>query len=117
MANWVKADLSAKVLEYIGQKPAAQAASSEDDILCQAVIDSVFSQLDKLGLVTFASSAIPEWAQWPLVKYVAAEVGPSFGVTGQPLAELEMGQAKARRELQEQTAGQRQHTPGKAEYF
>lgn len=117
MANWVKADLSTKVLEYLGQKPAGQAATAEDDTLCQQVIDSVFAQLDKLGLVLFASSAIPEWAQWPLTKYIAAEIGPSFGVTGQRLAELTAGKAEARRELQEQVAGQKQHVPSKAEYF
>lgn len=117
MASWVKATLSEKVLEYIGQKPAGQAAAPEDDSLCQSVIDSVFSQLDKTGLVLFASSAIPEWAQWPLVKYVSAEIAPSFGITGQRLMELTAGKSEARRELAAQVAGQQQRIPAKADYF
>jgi hypothetical protein len=117
MADWTKAMLSSNVLQYLGVTPAGQAASSEDDTLCQSVIDSVHEQLEKLGLAPFATSAIPEWAQWPLVKYVAMETAPAFGVTGQRLVELAAGQVSGRRELEQQTAGRVHPVRGKAQYF
>ena len=112
MATWTKAELAAKVLEYVGVVPAGQSAAAEDSTLVESVIDSVHDQLDSEQLVPFATSAIPTWAQWPLVKYLAVEVGPAFG---KPFPEqLKM---RARQELERSSAGYRHPIEGKTRYF
>lgn len=112
MATWTKAQLATKVLEYLGVVPAGQSASSEDSTLVQSVIDSVVDQLDSAELVPFSITAIPTWAQWPLVKYVAVEVGPAFG---KPMPEqLKM---LARRDMERAAAGYRHPIEGKTRYY
>lgn len=114
MATWTKAELAQKVLEYVGVVPAGQSASSEDSTLAEGVIDSVHAQLDSHdhSKVPFATSAIPEWAQQPMVKYVAVEVGPYFG---KPYPEQH--KATALRELEAAGAGHDHPVQARARYF
>jgi hypothetical protein len=77
--SWTKAQLSAKVLEYLGVKPAGQAASAHDLNLVSDVVDSVYDQLQDSDLAPYGIAEIPAWAQQPMVKYVAVEAGPYFG--------------------------------------
>lgn len=115
MANLTKAELAARVLQHLGLLGAGQSASAEDDGLVQEAIDAVHAELRKEGLVPFATSAIPEWAQAPLRDFVAAEVGPAFGMVTLP--EKEARQATARRRLATQVAAMRHPIPIVAEYF
>lgn len=79
MATWTKSDLADRVLEYIGVKPAGQPAFAEHSILVQGAFDSVYDRGKDSGTSPYNPEAIPEWAQWPLVRYLAFEVGPRFG--------------------------------------
>jgi len=79
VATWAKTDLAEKALIYLGVKAAGQSVSADDDALVQTVIDSVYAQARTYGIAPFQLSAIPEWAQWPLMKWVAVESGPAFG--------------------------------------
>jgi hypothetical protein len=67
-------------MEFLGVKPAGQAASAEDDLKVQSIIDGIHEELKRHGLVPFETSAIPEWAQQPMTKAVAAHAGPYFGL-------------------------------------
>lgn len=79
MATWNKATLANKTLEYIGVKPAGQAASGEHVNLVQEFIDSAYDSFQEQGIAPYSIEAIPEWAQIPWMKYLAVEVGPRFG--------------------------------------
>ena len=79
MATRTKAQLANDILEWMGVKPAGQSVSGEHSNFVQRVIDSVYDQLQDPGLAPYGLSAIPEWAQLPMIKYVAVEVGPRFG--------------------------------------
>jgi len=117
MATWTQSNWADKSLEYLGVKGAGQSASSEDGNIASEAALSVYKQLRKVGLCPFAITAIPEWAQLPLKKYLAAELCGEFGVSGQRKAELMQDQARAMRELQTQVAGYVHPLPTRSEYF
>lgn len=79
MAAITKAQLATKVLEHLSVVPLGQAASPEHHNYVKVAIDSVYDQLQDSGLAPYGLSAIPDWAQLPMMKYVAVEVGPHFG--------------------------------------
>jgi hypothetical protein len=79
VATWTKTELAEKALTYLGVHQVGQSVSANDDALVQAIIDSVYAQARTFGIAPFQLSAIPEWAQWPLTKWVAVESGPAFG--------------------------------------
>lgn len=79
MATWAKTELAEKALIYLGVAQNGQSVSANDDALVQTVIDSVYAQARTFGIAPFPLSAIPEWAQWSLMKWVATEAGPAFG--------------------------------------
>lgn len=79
MATWTKSELAENALIYLGVKAAGQSVSADDDALVQKIIDSVYAQGRTFGILPFQLDEIPEWAQWPLAKWVAVESGPAFG--------------------------------------
>ena len=103
MATWTKSELATAVLQNLGVLAAGETAASEDSNSVQASIDSVHAQLRSKGLVPFATSAIPEWAQLPLRDYVAFDVANVFGLGPQRRAELAQGKQIAEIELRKQT--------------
>lgn len=115
MATLTKAQLSARVLQYLGLLAAGQSAEAEDDDLVQEAIDACHEELRKEKLADFLTSAIPTWAQGPLRDFVAAEVAPAFGMGS--AAEKEAKQAAARRRLAKQVARMKPPLPAVAEYF
>lgn len=79
MATWTEEELATKILSYLGAKAQGQDPTADDLDLVTAAIDSVVDGVRLTGAITFGLDAIPEWAQWPLIKMVAFEVGPMFG--------------------------------------
>lgn len=117
MANWTKADLAQDALERLGIVGAGESPAAEDTNLVESVVDSVYPQLRKDGLVPFAVSAIPDWAQRPLSKIIAGESAAYFGISGQRLqiaaTEIRMG----RRQLVSQMQGGRRKLPIRARFY
>ena len=103
MADLTKAEIRNRVLEHLGVLAAGQGASAEDAALVDEAIDSAHERLRKFGLVPFATSAVPPWAQIPLRDYVAGDVGHAFGFGDS----FKPGQVAAERELAKQVAGYR----------
>jgi hypothetical protein len=117
MATLTKAQLSARVLEHLGVKSAANAANGHDDATVQEAIDAAHAKLRRFGLAPFATSAIPEWAQIPLRDYVTGDVAQGFGMSGQRLMEFKAAAQAAERELYRQTSGTRQPMPIVPDWF
>lgn len=113
MANLTKAQLRNRVLQHLGVLAAGQSATAEDADLVDEAIDAAWAKLRKFGLMPFATSAIPEWAQQGLRDYVAAEVSPSFGIQG----DHETAKLLAERELGKQVAGYRHPIQIRTDYF
>ena len=112
MAIWTEADLATKVLSYLGVKAQGQDPSADDLDLVTSAIDSIVDGVRPTGAITFALSAIPEWAQWPLVEMVASRVGPVFGRPQAPGLET-----KARMELIGNSNNAPALNPAKARYY
>lgn len=117
MADLTKAQLAARVLEHLGVKSAAVSARAEDSAFVEEAIDAAHSRLRKYGLVPFATSAIPDWAQIQLRDYVAGDVAQAFGLGGARLGEFKGAADAAERELQRQVSGYRHPMPIVADYF
>ena len=117
MATLTKAELSARVLEHLGVKSAANSANGNDDELVQEAIDAAHDRLRRFSVVPFALSAIPMWAQTPLRDYVAGDVAQAFGMSGQRLMEFKSAAQAAERELYRQTSGARQPMPIVPDWF
>jgi hypothetical protein len=113
MADLTRAEMIDRVLEHIGVKPAGQSATAEDSALVGEAIDAAHDRLNKFGLVPFATSAIPTWAQVPFRDFVAGDVGQSFGFGER----FKPSQAAAERELARQLAGKKHNKRVRAEYF
>jgi hypothetical protein len=79
VATWTKNKLANMTLEFIGVKPAGQSISGEHVNFVKEAIDSVYDRFQDQDLAPYGVDAIPEWAQWPFVKYMAFEVGPRYG--------------------------------------
>jgi hypothetical protein len=117
VADIAKAALRNRVLEHLGVLAAGETAATADATLVDELIDAAHERLRKLGLVPFATSAVPSWAQSALKEVVARDAGPAFGMSGQRLLELEQGARMAERELARQVAGFKHPLPIVAEYF
>jgi hypothetical protein len=117
VATISKATLATRVLQRLAIIPAGESPSADDDALVQAKIDTAWSKLRGLGVLTFTSStlatAIPEWAQDELERYVAAEVAPHFGKQVNKDAE----QFAAEKELRRQSASHRHQVRVTPDYF
>ena len=117
MADLTKAQLAARVLEHLGVKAATQSANSADTVFVEEAIDAAHDRLRKFGLMPFATSAIPSWAQTQLRDYVAGDVAQAFGLGGARLGEFKTAAQAAERELWRQVAGYRHPMPIVADYF
>ena len=117
MANLTKAQLAARVLEHLGVKSAADSVEASDDAFVQEAIDAAHDRLRRFGLVPFATSAIPTWAQIQLRDYVAGDVAQAFGLGGARLGEFKAGARAAERELFRQVSGSRHPMPIVTDYF
>ncbi len=105
MADIAKAALRSRVLEHLGIIAAGATPASADQTLVDEEIDASHSRLRKFGLVTFPTSAIPDWAQQQLCDYVAYYVAPKYGISGQRLIELSARATKAEFDLARQVSG------------
>jgi hypothetical protein len=117
VADLTKAQLRNRVLQHLGVLGAGQTANAEDADLVDEAIDAAHERLRKLGLVPFATSAVPPWAQIPLRDFVAGDVAQAFGMSGQRLAEFKRTGDEGERELRRQVAGFRHPMPIVADYF
>lgn len=79
MATMSSAELAEQVLSFLGVKAQGQNPSADDLDLVTKTLDSVVDGLRPTATVTFALTAIPEWAQIPLKEMVAHKVAPHFG--------------------------------------
>jgi hypothetical protein len=116
VATLTKAQLAGRILEHIGVKAAGEGADAADSAVVEEAIDSAHDRLNKFGLVPFATSAIPEWAQIPLRDYVAGDVAQLFGLAAR-IVEFKSAQALAERDLARQVSGFRHNVRIKPEYF
>lgn len=112
MATWARSDLIDHALTYLGVKAAAQAPTAEDSDVVGVVVDSIYAQARTYGLAPFSVSEIPEWAQWPLTKWVAVEAGPTFG----KLLPFTI-RDDAQNELRKQMQGDKLPRPHKGTYY
>jgi hypothetical protein len=117
MADIAKADLRNRVLMHLGVLAAGEAPADDDATLVEEAIDAAHSRLRKFGLVPFATSAVPDWAQIALRNIVAADVATTFGKTGQQLMEFKQAAAAGGLDLARQVAGYRHNVPIKGVYF
>lgn len=117
MADINKAALRNRVLQHLGVIAASETPATADQTLVEEMIDAAWERLRKLGLVPFATSANPSWAQVQLRDIVAYDVGPSYGMTGQRLLELRMAAERAEIELRRQLAGFKHNVSIEAKYY
>ena len=116
MSTLTKAQLATWVLKHLAVLAAGESADAADSADVETAIDAVHSELRKEGLVPFATSAIPEWAQIPLRDFVALEVGPAFGRLQMSSQQRDAEERKLRARLARQVAGFKQ-MPVRADYF
>lgn len=109
-----KAELATAVLKRLSVIGAGEEAEADDQAVVEEAIDSIYPQLRKLGLAPYAVSSIDEWAQRPLIKIVAADIGPEFGHRDPMKNELE--HKKGMRELRRQMIANRRNIPTKADF-
>jgi hypothetical protein len=117
VADIAKAALRNRVLEHLGVLAAGETAATVDQAWVDEAIDAAHDRLRKFGLVPFATSAIPSWAQIPLRDIVAGDVASSYGMSGQRLMEFKQGAVVGERELARQVAGFKHPLRVAAEYF
>ncbi len=117
MADIAKAALRNRVLEHLGVLAAGETAATVDQTLVDELIDAAHSRLRKFGLMPFATSAIPDWAQTPLKEVVAGDAAPAYGMSGQRLMEFKQGALRAESELARQVSGFKHNLRVRADYF
>lgn len=106
MANLTRAQIADRALERVGAKPSGQAGSAEDTKLAKETVDSIFEQLEAEELAPFETTAVPPWAQAPLIKLVAGELMPYFGFTEQ---EANVLKSVGRQDLSRQVTSKTEH--------
>ena len=104
MATIAKAALRNRVLEHLGVVAAGATPATADQTLVEEEIDASWQRLRKFGLVPFATSAVPEWAQQQLCDYVAYYCAPKYGVSGQRLLEMRARAKEAEFDLARQVS-------------
>jgi len=117
MATWTQSTLQTETLRRLGLLGAGQSEDSDDTKLLKQITTSVYDQLVKEGLVLTLISAIPEWAQQPLTKIMAAEAASYFGFTGQRLQLLIAEGRAGRRDLARQVSAEKRITPIRTKYY
>ena len=117
MADLTKAALGVRVLEHLLVLAAGETAATVDTTWVAEAIDAAHDRLRKLGYVPFPTSAIPSWAQISLRDIVAADMAPSYGISGQRLLGLTSAAKRGETELARQTAGFKHNVPITPSYF
>lgn len=117
MADIAKAALRNRVLEHLGVLAAGETAATADQTWVDEAIDAAHERLRKFGLVPFATSAIPSWAQISFRDVVAGDVAQSYGMSGQRLLEFKEGARIGEMELARQVAGFKHPKRVEADYY
>jgi hypothetical protein len=111
-----RAEFAVAVLKRLAVLGAGDSADADDSALVLQKFDTVYPQLRKLGLAPFSSTAIDAWAEGPMVKIVAAEVGPEFGWSDRTQL-LEAWRSQGEHELRAQVQASLRNHHVKAEYM
>ena len=75
-----RADLAKRALQKLSIVDALEEPSAEDGAYVRSVYDDKLEELRDEGLVYWDANAVPEAVVPALVKIVAAEIGPAFGL-------------------------------------
>jgi hypothetical protein len=111
-----RAELAVAVLKRLAVLGAGDSADADDSALVLQKFDTIYPQLRKLGLAPFSSTSIDAWAEGPMVKIIAAEVGPEFGWADRTQL-LEGWRRQGENELSKQIQNEARNRPVKAEYI
>lgn len=117
MANWTRADLGNRALEALGVKSPSQSANAQETARATEAVDQVYERLRKRHHVTFATSAIPPWAQDSMRDMVAQQLLAVFGVSQQRAAVIQAMAAKAKADFAEQVASKKPPIPVEINFF
>lgn len=98
MATMTRADVIKGVLEYLRVIDGVDDVPAEDSTRVGYIVDSVHDQMRQQGRAPWALSAVPEYAQTPLIRVVAAECMPYYG---KPMDAQGMRSAQAQLDDQE----------------
>jgi len=109
-----EADLA---LEVMGVKAVTQNSSSADNAAAQKAVNAVYLSERRNGLCPFASTAFPEWAQYPVAYMAAVLLSGTYGISGDSLQKIMALAAGGRGQLVEQMRGKIHPVPVKMEYF
>jgi hypothetical protein len=116
VASINKAALRNRVLEHLGVLAAGETPATADQTFVEEVIDAAHAELRRKGLVPFATSAVPEWAQLGMRSWVAAECGPAYGKPWGPGDVMGM-KLLAEQQLAKQVAGLKPNRRIRGTYF
>jgi len=111
MATKTRAEMIDLVLKRLGILGAGQSATAEDAVEVGGVIDAMHAELRPFGLVPFAKSAFPEWAQEGFAKVVGETVAPAFGMSKQGWRKM------GERDLSRQMQAKRHRRAIEVDYF
>lgn len=117
MATLTKVEMRTRILQHLGVLSADESANAADAAIVDEAIDAAAAKLRNLGLASFDTSAVPEYAQIGFRDYVAADVASIFGLDAQRRAEHEQRQALALQELRQQRELTWNSQPVEARYF
>lgn len=78
MATITVAELRNRTLRHLKQLEAQEQASAEDASVVEAAYDTLFAELETLGLAYWTKTAIPEDVVRGLVWMLGADVAPDF---------------------------------------
>lgn len=117
MANLTLADVADRSLEILGVKPLSQASTATDAARAREKLTSIHSMLRKEGLVNFASSAIPDWAQDALAHMTADKLLPLYGVGPERAQLIKIAAVEGRRDLAAQMHAKKQPTRARVKFY
>lgn len=86
MAAWTAIQLRNAALTFLNVTHRNQTPRAEDAQLVDDLWASEYPRLASRGLAPFSSNSLPEWAQEPFRRYLAARAAPLFGYSGERLA-------------------------------
>lgn len=118
MATLTRAQMGDRILENLGLKAAGQSARAEDATTALEAFDGVYQRLRRTGQAPFPTSAVPEYAQRPLIAIASYELKDHYGIAGERLQSLAEAFQRATNDLAAQTSGK--HDPRvrtKARYY
>lgn len=112
------AELRIAALQEAGILASGESAPPEDDQFVATKYAALYDMLLTDGLVAWAATAaIPDYADIPLTMMLAAAIAPTFGVSGQRLADLRSGWIAAEIMLRKQLAKNYVSHPAQSDYY